>query len=273
MWRLDEDHPLRLAAVEPASGEASPYILIRDRLEARILRSGLSTSWSNSAKQQRRAIRRMEQRSVLSPGAAGPRTLSAEEVAAGWPLRHRRACAAPGLAQATAGRARRPRPQSRTASRPPLVRRRCWCRWSTHPEGLTVLFTMRTPHLSAHAGQISFPGGRIDPGMPMRRAAALREAEEEVGLEPAQIRLLGRLDTYVTRTGFRVDPLVGLVAPPLDLKPDPHEVADIFEVSLDFLIDPANRRRDSRVFEGSERFFWAIPWRTATSGAPPRACW
>jgi 8-oxo-dGTP pyrophosphatase MutT (NUDIX family) len=87
----------------------------------------------------------------------------------------------------------------------------------------------------------------------------LREAEEEIGLSPTAVRLIGRLDTYVTRTGFRVEPLVGLLTPPLSLRPDPHEVAEIFEVSLDFLVDPANRRRDSHIFEGSERFFWAIP--------------
>jgi 8-oxo-dGTP pyrophosphatase MutT (NUDIX family) len=128
-----------------------------------------------------------------------------------------------------------------------------------HPAGLTVLLTLRTAHLSDHAGQISFPGGRIDPGDRDERDAALREAKEEIGVPPADVRLIGRLDTYVTRTGFRVEPLVGLLTPPLALRPDPHEVAEIFEVSLDFLIDPANRRRDSRIFEGSERFFWAIP--------------
>jgi len=130
-----------------------------------------------------------------------------------------------------------------------------------HPTGLTVLFTLRTPHLSDHAGQISFPGGRIDPGDHDERAAALREAKEEVGLAPAQIRLLGRLDTYVTRTGFRVEPMVGLLTPPLTLTPDPHEVAEVFEAPLDFLIDPANRRRDSRLYEGGARFYWAIPWK------------
>jgi 8-oxo-dGTP pyrophosphatase MutT (NUDIX family) len=131
-----------------------------------------------------------------------------------------------------------------------------------HPQGLSILFTLRTQHLAAHAGQISFPGGRVDPGDADEQAAALRETAEEVGIDPQSVRILGRLDTYVTRTGFRVEPIVGLLTPPLHLKPDPHEVADVFEVSLDFLIDPANRRRDSRVFEGSEHFFWAIPWQS-----------
>ena len=130
----------------------------------------------------------------------------------------------------------------------------------TRPEGLSVLFTLRTPHLSAHAGQVSFPGGRVEPGDADEAAAALRETEEEIGLRQDRIRLAGRLDTYVTRTGFRIHPLVGFVAPPLALVPDPQEVADVFEVPLDFLIDPSNRRRESRLYQGRERFFWAIPY-------------
>ncbi len=129
-----------------------------------------------------------------------------------------------------------------------------------HADGLTILLTLRTPHLADHGGQISFPGGRIEASDADELAAALREAHEEVGIEPAAVEVLGRLDTYVTRTGFRVEPVVGLVKPPLLLRPDPGEVAEIFEVPLDFLIDPANRRRDSRIFEGSERFYWAIPF-------------
>ena len=130
----------------------------------------------------------------------------------------------------------------------------------THPQGLSVLFTLRTPNLSAHAGQVSFPGGRVEPGDADEAAAALRETEEEIGLRRDRIRLVGRLDTYVTRTGFRIYPLVGFVTPPLALTPDPQEVADVFEVPLDFLIDPANRRRESRLYQGRERFFWAIPY-------------
>jgi 8-oxo-dGTP pyrophosphatase MutT (NUDIX family) len=129
-----------------------------------------------------------------------------------------------------------------------------------HAEGLTVLLTLRTATLSAHAGQISFPGGRVDPADANEATAALREAEEEVGLAPAKVRLIGRLDTYLTRTGFRIHPHIGLIEPPLALKPDPREVEEAFEVPLDFLIDPANRRRDSRVYQGRQRFFWAIPF-------------
>jgi 8-oxo-dGTP pyrophosphatase MutT (NUDIX family) len=128
------------------------------------------------------------------------------------------------------------------------------------PAGLTVLLTLRTPHLSDHGGQISFPGGRVDPDDTDDVVAALREAEEEVGLARAKVRVVGRLDTYVTRTGYRITPVVGLVAPSVELRLDPHEVAEAFEVPLDFLVDPVNRRRDSRIYQGIERFFWAMPW-------------
>jgi len=199
----------------------------------------------------------MEQRSVLPSGSAGLRPLTPDEVAA-------RLAVAPtgGLrrSQDATSRGDHDLNPGRFPDRP-LVAAAVLVPLVAHPTGLTVLFTLRTPHLSDHAGQISFPGGRIDPGDHDERAAALREAEEEVGLAPAQIRLLGRLDTYVTRTGFRVEPMVGLLIPPLTLTPDPHEVAEVFEAPLDFLIDPANRRRDSRIYEGGERFYWAIPWK------------
>jgi 8-oxo-dGTP pyrophosphatase MutT (NUDIX family) len=206
----------------------------------------------------------MEQRSVLSPGASGPRKLTPEEVAA------RLAATSPGAPRGGPRRSQHARPPASGRGDhdlnpglfpdKPLVPAAVLIPLVAHPQGLTILFTLRTQHLAAHAGQISFPGGRVDPGDADEQAAALRETSEEVGIDPKSVRILGRLDTYVTRTGFRVEPIVGLLTPPLRLKPDPHEVAEIFEVSLDFLIDPANRRRDSRVFEGSERFFWAIPW-------------
>ena len=206
----------------------------------------------------------MEQRSVLSRGGGSgqpeSRPLSAEQVA------RRLAAAAPGLRRAPdLSPESLPRGDHDLNDRDmypalPLVPAAVLVPVVTHPEGLSVLFTLRTPHLSAHAGQVSFPGGRVEPGDADEAAAALRETEEEIGLRPDQIRLIGRLDTYVTRTGFRIHPLVGFVAPPLALVPDPQEVADVFEVPLDFLIDPANRRRESRLYQGRERFFWAIPY-------------
>jgi len=131
-----------------------------------------------------------------------------------------------------------------------------------HPDRLTVLLTRRTAHLHDHAGQISFPGGRVDPGDESVIATALREAEEEVGLPRPVTNIIGRLDTYQTRTGFEIVPVVGVVQPPFDLKLDTFEVAEAFEVPLDFIVDPANHRRDSRVFQGTERHFWAMPFGT-----------
>jgi 8-oxo-dGTP pyrophosphatase MutT (NUDIX family) len=128
------------------------------------------------------------------------------------------------------------------------------------PGGMTILFTRRTPHLNDHAGQIAFPGGRIEPTDSDAVAAALREAEEEVGLAARQVEMLGRLDTYVTRTGFEVTPCVGFVAPPESYRPDPFEVAEVFEVPLGFFLDVRSRKLESRVFQGKQRFFYAYPW-------------
>ncbi len=124
--------------------------------------------------------------------------------------------------------------------------------------GLTVLFTRRTDNLAHHAGQISFPGGHVEPDDARPADAALRETEEEVGLARRHVRVIGRLDRYVTRTGFDVTPVVGLVTPPFAVAPDPTEVAEVFEVPLAFLLDPANHRRMSRDVEGVARHFHAI---------------
>jgi 8-oxo-dGTP pyrophosphatase MutT (NUDIX family) len=108
------------------------------------------------------------------------------------------------------------------------------------PEGDAILLTLRTPHLAAHAGQIAFPGGGIDPGDADPLAAALRETEEEIGLTRDRVEILGRLDTYVSRTGFEIQPFVGLLVPPFETAPDPFEVAEIFEVPLAFILAPGN---------------------------------
>jgi 8-oxo-dGTP pyrophosphatase MutT (NUDIX family) len=131
-----------------------------------------------------------------------------------------------------------------------------------HPDQLTVLLTRRTAHLHDHAGQISLPGGRADPVDANPIDTALRETEEEVGLPRPLTNVIGRLDTYQTRTGYEIVPVVGIIQPPFDLRPDPFEVAEAFEVPLDFIVDPANHRRDSRVYQGTERHFWAMPYGT-----------
>lgn len=127
-------------------------------------------------------------------------------------------------------------------------------------EGPTVIFTQRTAHLTAHAGQISFPGGRRETYDHSPEDTALRETEEEIGLTRDRIEILGRLDTYVTRTGFRVTPVVGMVRPPIELVPDPTEVEEVFEVPLTFILDPDNPKRDSREFMGGQRHFYVFPY-------------
>ncbi len=128
------------------------------------------------------------------------------------------------------------------------------------PDQLTVLFTRRTAHLRAHSGQISFPGGRIEEGDASEQAAALRETHEEIGIAAPSIEVIGRLADYHTRTGFRVTPVVGLVAVPFALRVDAHEVDEVFEVPLSFLLDPANHQKHSREFQGRQVQYYAIPY-------------
>ncbi|MEM6488923.1 MAG: CoA pyrophosphatase [Pseudomonadota bacterium] len=125
---------------------------------------------------------------------------------------------------------------------------------------LNVVLTVRAAHLKHHAGQISFPGGKVEGEDAGPLAAALREADEEIGLPPAEVRVLGAMDGYLTSTGFRVSPFVGLVPPDWRAVPDPSEVAEVFECPLDFVMDPANRRRDHRLWRGGRRYFYAMPW-------------
>lgn len=130
-----------------------------------------------------------------------------------------------------------------------------------HDEGPTVLLTRRSDSLASHTGQIAFPGGRLDPGETAGQAA-LREAFEEVALDPGLVELVGLGDPYETGTGFLVTPVVGwLAAAPL-VTPSPAEVAEVFEAPWDFLMDPANHRRDFYDPEGGpRRWFWAMPYR------------
>src|SRR6266850_3456107 len=131
-----------------------------------------------------------------------------------------------------------------------------------HAAGLTVLFTQRTAHLKAHSGQVSFPGGRAEPGDASAEFTALRESQEEIGLRAERVEILARLPDYITRTGYQVTPVVGLLTPPLELVPDPREVQEVFEVPLAFLLDPRNHRRQTRELNGRTVGFYEMPYRT-----------
>ncbi len=128
------------------------------------------------------------------------------------------------------------------------------------PGGGTILLTQRTQHLHDHAGQISFPGGRVEPEDETPVATALRETEEEIGLERGFVEIVGYLDRYKTGTGFLVTPVVGLVSVGFSLSLDEFEVADIFEVPLDYILDATNHRRETRYFDGIERTFDVIEY-------------
>lgn len=122
-----------------------------------------------------------------------------------------------------------------------------------------VLLTVRREHLRTHAGQISFPGGRVEPDEEAI-AAALREANEEIRLDPAVVELVGPIEPYRTVTGFVITPVVGIVPPALPLEPHEHEVSELFEAPLPYLLDPANQRRESALFQGRERHYYEINW-------------
>jgi 8-oxo-dGTP pyrophosphatase MutT (NUDIX family) len=132
--------------------------------------------------------------------------------------------------------------------------------------GLTVLLTQRADHLNHHAGQVSFPGGRHESTDANIVATALREAEEEVGLDPQRVEVLGALPDYLTGTGFRVTPVVGLVHPPFSVQADTLEVADIFEVPLAFLMNPVHHEIRLLQWEGGERRFFAMPYPREANG-------
>lgn len=129
-----------------------------------------------------------------------------------------------------------------------------------HPTGLSVLLTQRTIHLPTHAGQIAFPGGKVDAEDESVLAAALREAHEEVGLHPRHVEVIGQLPVYVTGTGFHVTPVVALVEPAMSLTPNPGEVDAVFEVPLNFLMNPANHRRHAFEWQGRPRQWFSMPY-------------
>ncbi|MCP5419603.1 MAG: CoA pyrophosphatase [Gammaproteobacteria bacterium] len=128
------------------------------------------------------------------------------------------------------------------------------------PTGFTVLLTQRTEHLDNHAGQISFPGGRMEDHDPTPIDTALRETEEEIGLHRRHVEVIGRMDDYQTITGFLVTPIIGLVEPNFALTLDTFEVAEVFEVPLDFVLDPAHHQRHRVEYRGQPRAYYVIPY-------------
>ncbi|MEZ5773971.1 MAG: CoA pyrophosphatase [Hyphomicrobiaceae bacterium] len=128
------------------------------------------------------------------------------------------------------------------------------------PAGLTVLLTRRTDHLPSHPGQVAFPGGKIEPGDRTPLETALRESEEEIGLEREFVEPLGYLDCYQTGTGYRVVPVVAIIRHGFTLRLDPSEVADAFEVPLAFLMDPVNHERHEREWRGRIRSYYVMPF-------------
>ncbi|MGU3398342.1 CoA pyrophosphatase [Brucellaceae bacterium D45D] len=129
-----------------------------------------------------------------------------------------------------------------------------------HGSEATLLLTRRADNLRKHSGQIAFPGGAIDPQDGTAEKAALREANEEIGLAGDQAEIIGHMPRYLTGSGFSITPVLAVVKTPLDLRLNPDEVADIFEVPLSFLMNPANHRRESRLFNGKQRFYYAMPY-------------
>lgn len=129
-----------------------------------------------------------------------------------------------------------------------------------HPSGGAVILTKRNEHLRSHSGQVAFPGGGVDPTDLSPEDAALRETEEEIGLDRSFISLVGRLPDYVTGSGYRVAPVLGVVRPGFILTANQDEVDDVFEVPLSFLMDPANHRRESRLWQDRRRFYYEMPF-------------
>jgi 8-oxo-dGTP pyrophosphatase MutT (NUDIX family) len=127
-------------------------------------------------------------------------------------------------------------------------------------DGMTVLFTERASQLAKHAAQVSFPGGRLEPSDPDVASAALREAHEEIGLDAGRVEIIGYLPDHLVFTGYRVTPVLSLVTPPFDLAPNPDEVADVFEVPIDYLFDPRNHKARLRRVGDEDMLLFDIPW-------------
>ena len=153
----------------------------------------------------------------------------------------------------------------RLAARPAVTR----TEWPARPaavlvplferaDGLHVLLTRRTEHVSSHKGQVAFAGGKVDPEDIDRVDTALREAEEEIGLAPSLVEVVRAVDLYRTITGYTVTPVIGVIPPDLPLVPNPHEVASIFEVPLAFLLDPANHLQVEVDWNGEPRHYWEM---------------
>ena len=125
---------------------------------------------------------------------------------------------------------------------------------------LHVILTRRSPDLKLHAGQIALPGGRVEEGDEGVEETALRESQEEIGLAPSNVEVLGRCSCHVTVTGFLITPIVGLIKKPFTPKPQADEVEEVFEIPFDFLMDTRNYREESRVWKGEFRKFHAVPY-------------
>ncbi len=200
----------------------------------------------------------MERGTVLSAGSRSAADGGVKELSADWLPRLSDRLAA---GRADAGQRRgdadlnpgmvTPEPLKEAAVLVPIVLR---------DDGPKVLLTQRTDHLANHPGQISFPGGRREPQDPDGLSTALRETQEETGLDPALVAPIGRLDVYITRTSYRVEPHVAVVRPPRAYSPDPYEVAEVFEVPLAFFLAPGLPEVRSRPFRGRTGQFYAFPF-------------